>query len=137
YLTYFGGRTTIGTFAIAADADGNAYVTGFTDSRNFPIVPTNATLRATLTGRNNNAHRIQPVDAFVTKLSADGTQILFSTLLGGGGRDSGNGIALDNMGAIYVAGLTESTNFFPAPNGFQTNFGGATDAFVVKLVDAT
>lgn len=136
FLTYLGGKTDDAALALALDADGNPVITGFTDSRDFPVVPADLALRNQITGPSNNAFRVQPVDAYVTKLSSDGSQVIFSTLLGGGGRDSGNRIVVDASG-IYVAGLTESTNFFPAPNGYQTNFGGDGDAFLIKLTDAT
>jgi hypothetical protein len=131
YLTYLGGKRDDGALGVAADASGNAYVTGYTDSLNFPV--TNTVIRNTITGQSNNAIHVPPVDAFVTKLNPSGTALIFSTFLGGRARDEGVGIALD-ASSIYVAGFTESpTNFVPAPNGFQTNFGGSSAAFVVKI----
>ena len=135
YLTFLGGKTDDGALGLAVDASGAVYITGFTDSKNFPIVPANA-LRAQPTGRNNNALRLHFVDAFVAKLDPTGSSLVYSTLLGGDGRDEGVGIALDSAGNAYVAGLTESTNFFPiSANAFQTNEQGNADVFVTKLVD--
>ena len=135
YLTYLGGKRDDGALGLAVDSGGNAYVTGFTDSGDFPIVPTNA-IRTQLTGKNNNALRLFPVDAFVAKLDPSGSSLIYSTLLGGDGRDEGVGIALDASGNAYVTGLTESTNFFPiSANAFQTNSYGDADVFVTKLID--
>ncbi|MGN6644031.1 MAG: SBBP repeat-containing protein, partial [Verrucomicrobiota bacterium] len=69
YLTYLGGKTDDGALGLAVDAAGSAYVTGFTDSKNFPIVPDSGVIRSNLTGRNNNAFKLFAVDAFVTQLS--------------------------------------------------------------------
>ncbi|HHY85308.1 MAG TPA: hypothetical protein GYA07_07195 [Verrucomicrobia bacterium] len=141
YLTYFGGRTDDGAMAIAVDATGVAYITGFTDSRDFPLVPTNNPISPKLSdfGRNNNAFRVHPVNAFVTALTPDGAGLVYSLILGGNRRDGGFGIAVSGPD-VYVAGLTESTNFIPRPvdfGGFQTNIGGRTDAFVVRLTHGT
>jgi hypothetical protein len=131
YLTYLGGKKDDGALGVAADANGYAYVTGFTDSLNFPV--TNTLLRNAITGPSNNAVHVPPVDCFIAKLDTNGSSLIFSTFIGGPGRDEGVGITLDAT-SIYVAGLTESvTNFVPAPNGFQTNFAGTSDAFVVKI----
>jgi hypothetical protein len=132
YLTYLGGKHDDGALGIAVDGNGNAYVAGFTDSKNFPITPD--AVRNFISGRTNNALRIPPVDGFVAKLNPTGSQLLYSTFIGSGGRDECVGIALDAANNIYVTGLTEATNaFIPTPNGFQTHFGGAADAFVVKI----
>lgn len=136
YLTYLGGRTDDGALGLAVDPDGYAYVTGFTDSKDFPIVPTIGVIRSQNNGVRNNAFRLPPVDAFVAKLDTNGSALLFSTLLGGTKRDSGVSIAVSGED-VYVAGMTESTNFVPVPNGFQTNSGGNADVFVVKLVGGT
>ncbi len=130
YLTYLGGRRDDGALGIAVDAAGYAYVTGFTDSPNFPV--TNAPFRSAITGKSNNAVHIPPVDAFVAKLNTNGASLIFSTFIGGDGRDEGVGIAVDGS-AVYVTGLTESTNLVPIPNGYQTASGGRADAFVVKF----
>ncbi len=61
-------------------------------------------------------------DAFVTKVSADGSTILYSTYLGGDGDDLGAGIAVDSHGDAFVAGITDSDNF-PAVNAYQAKYG--------------
>lgn len=137
YITYLGGRTDDGAHGLAVDDDGNAYLTGFTDSRNFPVVPENNQLSAdTLanSGRANNSFHVYPINAFVARLNPTGTGLDFSVLLGGNLRDSGASVALDG-GAVFVTGMTESRTFQPVPNGFQTLHGGKIDAFVVKLTN--
>jgi uncharacterized repeat protein (TIGR01451 family) len=123
YSTYLGGGKFDAARAIAADSSGNAYVTGWTESANFPT-----------------AAAWQPScsscavfrDAFVTKLNATGTALVYSTYLGGGGTDIGRAIAVDTSGNVYIAGLTESTGF-PTTSAFQASHGGSFDAFVTKL----
>jgi hypothetical protein len=126
YANFFGAKTTSNEVAnaIAVDASGNAYVTGFTDggSPAFPF-PTVNPIQAT--GFN---------DAFVTKFSSSGNMI-YSTLLGGTGTDTGMAIAVDNLGNMYVAGKTQSTDF-PTFKPFQPSPGGSTgkpDAFLTVL----
>ena len=109
YLTYLGGSGEDAAFAIAVDTNGAAYVTGYTDSPNFPVFPTNA-YQHHIQGINLNPQGVYPIDAFVTKLNADG-KIVYSTYLGGMGRDVGLAIAVDNLSRAYVTGLTESSNF--------------------------
>src|SRR5438874_1208469 len=71
-------------------------------------------------------------DAFVTKLNASGSALLYSTYLGGNSEDDGNGIAVDAAGSAYVAGLTTSTDF-PTANPLQSKNAGSSDVFVAKL----
>jgi hypothetical protein len=123
YATYLGGSTSDGASSVAVDPNGNAYLTGFTCSTNFPIIPPSA---------------VQPFpggtcNAFVTKLNATGTAFLYSTFLGGVGPDQGNGIAVDQAGFAYVTGVT-SGNFPITAGAAQINAGGPpTDAFIAKL----
>ncbi len=124
YSTYLGG--SVGEFAsgIAVDDVGAAYVTGGTSSADFPLV--NA-LQANLGGGP------YPADVFVTKINAVGSAIVYSTFLGGNSSEVGFDIAVDVAGNVYVAGVTQSTNF-PLANALQPNHGGAIDdAFVVKI----
>ncbi|MEO7860177.1 MAG: SBBP repeat-containing protein, partial [Nitrospirales bacterium] len=74
-------------------------------------------------------------DAFVTKLNAAGTSLLYSTYLGGSGDEGGNGIAVDAAGQAYATGSTSSTNF-PTTNPFQATNAGLGDVFVTKLHSA-
>ena len=121
YSTYLGGNGFDFGTSIAVNAAGNAYVTGWASSTNFP---TASPFQATLGGVQN---------AFVTKFDAVGSAVMFSTYLGGNGDDSGNGIAVDTAGSVYVTGGITSTNF-PTKNPFQaSSHGGDGDAFVTKL----
>jgi hypothetical protein len=109
-------------YGIAVDGDGNAYITGQTTSTDFPTA--NA-LQLTYGGGSLNA--------FVMQLSADGTRLIYSSYLGGSGRDAGNGIAVDAAGNAYVTGQGSSKDF-PTANAFQpANRGGGADAFVTKI----
>ena len=126
YSTLFGGTKHDGVMDMAVDASGNVYLTGFTESTNFPTVnPLPYTFR-------------QPTTAFVTKIShTAGNQALieFSTYLGGSGSDIGHGIAVDSSGSIFVTGETTSPNF-PVHRPIQDGgtCRGGTDAFVTRLL---
>ncbi len=119
YATYIGGNGQDNASSIAVDAAGNAYVTGFTASPNFPVKDA---LQATNRGTSN---------AFIMKLNAVGAAV-YATFLGGGGNDTGTGIALDAAGNVYVAGITTSPNF-PLLNATQARLQGATDLFIAKV----
>ena len=122
YSTYLGGRGLDTGFGIAVDSAGNAYVTGYTASADFP---TASPLQPALNGRQK--------DAFVTKLDPAGSALVYSTYLGGDRNDGGTGIAVDSFGNVYVAGGTISTNF-PTANPLQAaSGGGSLQAFVTKL----
>lgn len=142
YSTYVGGtRHNVSTpfgvaitgsdlaLGIAIDPAGDAYVTGMTDSIDFPVTAT-AFQKAPGGG----------TDGFVTKLNPTGKALLFSTYLGGSDSDQpglGEGIALDSIGDAYIAGITLSSDFPTTSGAFDTSFnGGGADAFVTK-VDAS
>jgi hypothetical protein len=139
YSTYLGGSNIDGANAIAVAPDKTAFITGGTFSLDFPT-----------------AHPLQPNhggpddfdrDAFVAKLSADGSTLLYSTYLGGKNEDAGNGIAVDAFGDAYVTGTTLSPDFPVTPGSFNTLCGGdgqcgasfnpnhliVSNAFVTKL----
>jgi uncharacterized repeat protein (TIGR01451 family) len=121
YSTYLGGSSTDLGLGIAVDRSGNAYVTGQTFSTNFPTV--NA-LQPSFGGA--------PSDAFAAKINASGSALVYSTYLGGGNFDSGQGIAVDRSGNAYVTGYTTSTNF-PTAHALQPSSGGGSDAFAAKI----
>jgi uncharacterized repeat protein (TIGR01451 family) len=122
YATYLGGSSMEFSGGIAADNQGNAYVTGTTRSRNFP------------TANAFQATRQSGFDAFVTKLNASGTSLVYSTYLDGtGGFSEGFGIAVDSSGAAYVTGDTGAANFPTTTGVFQTAIGGTDTAFVTKF----
>ena len=123
YSTYLGGSDDDGGGGIAVDAAGAAYVTGYTLSANFP---TEQAFQGTYGGG---------YDVFVTKLSAAGNALVYSTYLGGTYEDAGIGIAVDNFGAAYVTGYTLSANF-PTQQAYHTAIAGYNDAFVTKLSPA-
>jgi len=111
YSTYLGGNNGDGGQGIAVDGLGNAYVTGNTHPTNFPT--TNGAFQTTYGGGGS--------DAFVTKLNASGTALIYSTYLGGSNYDFGFGVALDGSGSAYVTGYTESTNFPTTSGAFHTS----------------
>ncbi len=135
YSTYLGDTEDDAGNGIAVDANGNAYVTGITYSGTFPTTP--GAFQSSFGGSS---------DAFVTKLNATGSALIYSTYLGGTGPDWGAGIARDSSGNVYVTGSAGSTNFPTTPGAFQSVFGGggnaafprgprASDAFVAKFID--
>jgi hypothetical protein len=122
YSTYLGGAGLEEGRGLAIDAAGNAYVTGRTQSGNFPTTP-----GAFDTGFAG------ALEAYVTKLDAGGATLVYSTLLGGSASEDGTGITVDAAGSAYVTGLTSSTNFPTTPGAFDTTSNGGDDAFVTKL----
>jgi len=121
YSTYLGGSGEENAHSIAVDTSGNAYVTGFTESSNFPTV--NAV--------QSSLHGV--FDAFVFKLNSTGSALQYSTYLGGAAGDQGSGVAVDHLGNCYVSGTTSSIDF-PTVNAAQASSGGGVfDGFVVKF----
>ena len=123
FSTYLGGsnNSCLGQ-GIAVDSSGNIYVTGFTNSTNFPT--TAGAIQANPQGG---------FDAFLSELNSTGTALSYSTYLGGSANDTGDSVAVDAAGAVYVAGGTGSPNFPTTPGAYQTNFSGSGDAFVTKI----
>lgn len=122
FSTFLGGSGNEDGFATATDIFGNVYVTGWTDSADFPVM-----------------NAVQPVyggglsDVFVTKYNPVGSALIYSTYLGGSGADEAGGIAVDTAGDAHVAGSTDSDDF-PVSNPLQPDFGGGdSDAIVFKL----
>jgi hypothetical protein len=107
---------------IAVDATGNAYVTGITGSTDFPT--TSSAFQKTMNGVE---------DTFVSKLNATGSALVFSTLLGGSFIDQSNAVSVDSSGNVYVAGVTQSTNFPVTSDAFRSSSQTTNDAFVTKL----
>lgn len=121
YSTCLGGAQNDHGFAIVINASGSAIVTGDTASPDFPLMNPFQTEFA-------GGER----DAFVTCLTPEGDDLIYSTFLGGGYPDEGYGIDIDDAGCIYVAGRTASVDF-PVCNAFQEANAGSTDAFIVKM----
>jgi hypothetical protein len=133
YSTYFGGTTT-GTsppappfqaaYGIAVDSSGSAYLTGETDSNNFP----------TTSGAYKTAIAGCYVSAFVSKLNPAGSGLTYSTLVCGNvNRTFGRAIAIDGAGAAYITGNTSDPNFPVTASAFQKTNNGNDDVFVTKL----
>jgi hypothetical protein len=139
YVTYLGGWAYEAAYGLAVDAEGAAYVTGYTASTNFP---TRSAIQTNVAGGKIPGFTVPALDAFITKIDPSGSNLVFSTFYGGtgsgyfgSGDDVGLSVALDASNNVYVAGYTASTNF-PTANTSRTNLSGLEDAFVVKL-DAT
>ncbi len=120
YSTYLGGSESDGGIGIAVDGSGNAYVTGFTYSTDFP---TQDPYQGTYADNR---------DAFITKLSSSGSALSYSTYLGGSIGEIGNGIAVDGSGNAYVTGQTGSSDF-PTQDPYQGTNAGGGDAFITRL----
>jgi hypothetical protein len=104
------------------DSSRDAVVTGITTASDFPTTP----------GAFQTVHG-GSADAFVTKLNAAGSALLYSTYLGGANDDSGSGIAVDSSGNAYVTGNTSSLNFPITVGTYQTTYDGNGDAFISKF----
>ena len=125
--TYLGGSGTDSASGIALDSSGNIYVTGATNSTDFPT-PTSNAYQKSLGGTGAR-------NAFVTELQLNATNstILYSTYLGGSGNDGASGIAVSSPGSVYVTGGTSSANFPTTTGAYQTSFKGYEKAFVSEL----
>lgn len=123
YSTFLGGGNIDQGLGIAVDSSGDAYVTGLTQSTDFPL---QSAWQQTLGGAQN---------AFVSELNPSGTALLYSTYLGGSQTDTATSIALDQNQDAYLTGQTESSNF-PLVNPTQATIGGGNDAFVSEFNSA-
>ena len=122
YSTYLGGSVYDGATSIAVDSSGDAYVTGYAASADFPVTKETA-YQSKLGGSEN---------AFATELNPDGTALIYSTFLGGAGNDDGVGIALDPANNFYLTGNATSTNFPTTPGAYlRTSANG--NPFVSKF----
>jgi len=145
YSTFLGGRGAERCYGIAVDGRGNAFVTGRTNSTDFPT--SEDAMQRNYRGGVPPAEPVDPQlafragDAFVTKLNPSGSAIVYSTFYGGSQNEAGMAIAVDAQGNAYVAGLTNSTNLPVTPGAAQTVYGGGLgqtdfvigDAFVLKV----
>jgi hypothetical protein len=123
YSTLIGGSRLDHGSAIAIDGSDCAYITGSTDSTDFPTTP----------GAYDSSHNGGFWNAFVTKLSSDGSTLLYSTFLGGSSGEEGFAIAIDGSGSTYITGRTLSTDFPTTPNAYDPSHNGYIDVFVTKL----
>jgi uncharacterized repeat protein (TIGR02543 family) len=121
YSTYLGGLLSDIGESISVDSSDAVYVTGFTESANFPTKNPNQ-------GSHGGGN-----DVFISKINSLGSTLIYSTFLGGWGLDNGNAIAVDQEGAAYVTGSTDSADF-PTKNPIQKSHGGGdADAFIAKI----
>ncbi len=121
YSTFLGGSGSDGANSIAVDSFGRAYVAGGTSSADFPVL------------NPIQAHLGGSQDAFVTKLSATGNALFFSTYLGGTAADVANSIRLDSAANAFIGGATDSTNFPTTPGAFSRTKKQGTDGWVAKI----
>jgi uncharacterized protein (TIGR03437 family) len=130
YSTFLGGSGGDSANAIAIDASGNAYVTGYAGSSDFPV--TQGAFQTSLS--HGCVTSKTEGDAFVAKIDPQGGALLFSTYLGGTCADQGLGVAVDNAGSVYVAGVTSSPDFPVTKEALTTHYGGgANNGFLAKL----
>ena len=122
YSTYLGGSGDDFGSGIALDGSGNVYVTGSTQSTDFPVT----------TGAFKESHPNVDSDIFVAKLDPAGASLVYSTYLGGSGDDFGHGLAIDGSRNAFVAGLTYSPLFPITPGAYDTTYT-QTDVFVTRL----
>ncbi len=125
FSSFLGGARNEQGNSIAIDSADNAYVTGFTQSTNFPVV------LPAINGTKPDGS-ISKKDIFVTKVDTINYVKLYSTYIGGSGNDAGNGIAVDSSGAAYLIGDTTSTNF-PLVNPIKATLNGTQDVFALKI----
>ncbi|MCX6149091.1 MAG: SBBP repeat-containing protein [Ignavibacteriales bacterium] len=132
YSTYIGGSSNEMAFSIAVDVEGNAYVTGTTNSKNYPT--TSGAFQKSFGGGIGDYFT---GDGFVTKLNSTGSALVYSTFMGGSNNDHSYSIAVDAAGDAYITGQTYSSDYPTTPGVFQTTYVGGYntfgDAFVTKL----
>jgi uncharacterized protein (TIGR03437 family) len=133
YSTYLGGAQSDMCSAVAVDKAGNAYLAGLTGSSNFPVSET--AYQRTFRGGGEQTH-LKASDAFVAKMNAAGSALLYSTFLGGTLDDAATGIAIDGSGYAYVAGFTSSGNFPVSSGAPQRTYGGSGGSDTVVFGDA-
>ncbi|MGA9509712.1 MAG: choice-of-anchor D domain-containing protein [Candidatus Sulfotelmatobacter sp.] len=119
YSTYLGGGGDDQPSGIAVDSTGNLYITGFTDSTDFPL----ATIGSLPAG---NTH------VFVAKLDASGSNLVYADYIGGNSQDYGYALVLDKYNNVYVTGSTASSDF-PTVNAYQATYPGSFNGFLSKI----
>lgn len=123
YSTFIGGNADDGGLGIALNEADNAFTVGYTNSANFP----------TSLGAFDPTYNGGDYDIFVVKLNSIGSELAYSTFIGGNALDLGEGIAIDGTSIAFIAGTTNSPNFPTTSGAFDSTPNGGDDAFVVKL----
>jgi hypothetical protein len=122
WSTYLGGGGNDQANAVVVDGEGYVYIAGETFSLDYPVT--------------TGAYRSQPSsmsDVFVTKLSPDGSSLVYTAIIGGAKRDTGRGIAFKSDGSVVICGETESADFPTTPGAVDTSLSGDSDGFVCSL----
>lgn len=120
YSSYFGGSEGDYSYSLALDNDQNVFITGYTDSDDFPT---------TIDAWDRT---VDYIDCFVVKLASNGSTLIYSTVVGGTQIDIGQSIDVDDTGNAYISGYTSSDNF-PTVNAVNSTRNGLNDLFVFKL----
>ncbi len=123
YATFLGGTSTDKVESIAVDSSGAAYISGSTESTDFP-----ATAGAYATANAGGK------DGFVAKLAVDGGSLVYATYLGGASSDTAMAVCVDDLGAAYVTGATYSSDFPTSVSAYDTTLGGDADAYFTKVM---
>ncbi len=123
YCTYIGGSSDDKSTSITIDDSGNVFITGQTDSADFPI--TMGAYNDTLTGSMDNT--------FVCKVNSDGTDLLYSTFIGEADDTIGSHLEIDGEGYAYVSGKTYNTNFPTTIGAFDQSYNGGGDGYLCKI----
>jgi hypothetical protein len=135
-LTYLGGSDGESCRSIALDAGGDVHVTGETISTDFPTSGNGADTSCGSDGQCNpsGTYATPAADGFVVKLSADLSQLLYGSFIGGSGEDRPNVIAVADAGRVYAAGYTRSADFPTTVGAFDRTYnGGTSDAFISQF----
>jgi len=125
YSTFIGGSSSndVG-YDVTVDSSGDAYITGYTRSSNFPTTP----------DANDTTFNGGNYDGFAVKLNLTSSTLVYSTFIGGNNDDYGYGIALDSSGIAYITGYTGSSNFPNTTGAYDTTYNGGWDCFILKLL---
>uniref|UniRef100_UPI003BF97DD5 galactose-binding domain-containing protein n=1 Tax=Candidatus Amarolinea aalborgensis TaxID=2249329 RepID=UPI003BF97DD5 len=119
YGSCLGGSGNDGVWGLAINSNGEVYVAGDTNGSGFPVTE----------GSFNGG----PMDSYLVKLSASGSQMLYGTFIGGTGEDRGLDVAVDSADSVYLLGETMSADFPVTTGAFDVTQNGAWDSFMMKL----